>query len=58
MKSKITFKNSVIILWIATLILIFSLFRFKYFSFGMDNEFILRVDRITGKIEVMNRNHE
>ena len=36
------------------LILVLSLFRFKYFSFGIDNEFILRVDRITGKVEVMN----
>lgn len=47
----LTFKNLIIVLWTVTLILIFSLFRFQYFPYGENNNFVVKVNRITGKVE-------
>ncbi|SNT20711.1 hypothetical protein SAMN05446037_105214 [Anaerovirgula multivorans] len=51
MRDRITFKNLVIILWIVTLILTFSLFRFKYLSFDGNDDFVVKINRITGEVE-------
>lgn len=54
MKDEITFemifKSSIIILWIATLILIIILSRYKYIPYDFGNESIVKVNRFTGNI--------
>lgn len=51
MENKITFKNLIIVLWITTLILIFSLYRFEYFPYASNDRFVIKVNRITGEVE-------